>query len=176
MLSNDDNDDVKLKGGTDATIIGNVGDRLKTDNTISGITGSITASFSSKMRVDTVTTPVILTTGSFVTCYSYSGSGNILGFSAEFNNSNIVPRFTVDGENIFTGATLSTWGGFQVASNSTDRRQSGSGIVTNGANIDWSLRQPLKFNTSISITADANGGAASSRQLTQFLIYIEKVT
>jgi len=155
---------------------GVTGDRLKVDTTISSISGAVTASFSSKTRVDLVTTPVPLSTGSYTTVYTYSGSGYLLGFSAEFNNAAVLFRLQVDGENIMTGQTLTTLGGFQSTSNSTDRRQSGSGIVINGANIDWSLKQPIKFNSSITIAADANGGILFARQLTQALVYIIKET
>lgn len=44
-ISYDDNDDVKLKGGTDDTIIGNVGDRLKVD-------AEITANFANTTIID----------------------------------------------------------------------------------------------------------------------------
>lgn len=163
-------------GGTDATIIGNISDRLKVDASISSITGAVTAAFSSKTRVELVTTPVSLSTGSFTNYYSYSGSGYIIGWSAEFNNAGVIPRFTIDGEHIITDNSISTLGGFQATSNSTDRRQNGSGIVVNGANIDFTLRQPIKFTSSISLSADANGGVLLTRQLTQALIYIIKET
>lgn len=165
-----------ITGGTDGTTIGNTSDRLKVDTSISTITGAVTASFSSKSRVDLVTTPVILTTGSYTTVYSYSGTGFLVGLSAEFNNAGILFRLQIDGENIITASSLTTLGGFQSTSNSTDRRQSGSGIVINGANIDWSHRSPWKFASSVTIAADANGGAVSTRQLTQAMIYIIKET
>lgn len=165
-----------INGGTDGTPIGNTSDRLKVDTTLSSITGAVTASFSSKTRVELVTTPVNLSTGSFTNYYSYSGSGYIIGFSSEFNNAAIIPRFTVDGENIFTGNSLTTLGGFQATSNTTDRRMNGQGIVINGANIDVSFRQPVRFASTISLSADANGGVLLTRQLTQALIYIIKET
>lgn len=162
--------------GSDGTIIGNTTDRLKTDNVITGITGSVSASYSSKSRVDLVTSAVNLSTGSYTACYSYSGSGFLIGFSAEFNNAAILFRLQVDGENVMTAQSLTTLGGFQATSNSTDRRQSGSGIVINGANIDFSLRQPIRFNSSIIIAADANGGVILTRQMSQALVYIVKET
>lgn len=166
----------QITGGTDGTTIGNSSDRMKADVQISAITGAVSASYSSKSRVDLVTTPVNLSTGSYTSVYSYSGSGLLIGFSAEFNNAAILFRLQVDGENIVTAQSLTTLGGFQATSNSTDRRQSGSGIVINGANIDFSLRQPIRFNSNVTIAADANGGVILTRQLTQALVYIVKET
>lgn len=175
-MSLGEGDDIQIKGATTATLIGNVGDRLKVDSAITAVTAAVSASFSSKTRVDLVTTPINLTTGSYTPVYSYSGTGFLLGFSAEFNNAAILFRLQVDGENVLTAQSLTTLGGFQVTSNSTDRRQSGSGIVINGANIDWSLRNPIRFTTGIVLAADANGGVLLTRQLTQALVYIVKET
>lgn len=175
-FNNDDGDSGFIKGGTDSALIGNTGDRLKTDVSISSITGAVSASYSSKTRVDLVTSSVNLSTGSYTTCYSYTGSGLLIGLSAEFNNAAILFRLQVDGENILTANSLTTLGGFQVTSNSTDRRQSGSGVVINGANIDISFRQPIRFTSNVTIAADANGGVLLTRQLSQALVYIVKET
>lgn len=166
----------QIKGATDGTGIGNTGNRLNVDTSISSITGAVSASFSSKTRVDLVTTPVNLSTGSYTTCYSYSGTGLLLGISAEFNNAAILFRLQVDGENILTAQTLSTLGGFQATSNTTDRRQNGQGVVINGANIDISFRQPIRFTSNVTIAADAGGGVILTRQLSQALVYIVKET
>lgn len=172
----DDGNSTQLLGADGTTVIGNTGDRLKTDVSISSITGAVSASYSSKTRVDLVTSSVNLSTGSYTTCYSYTGSGLLIGLSAEFNNAAILFRLQVDGENILTAQSLTTLGGFQATSNSTDRRQSGSGIVINGANIDISFRQPIRFASNVTISADANGGVLLTRQLSQALVYIVKET
>lgn len=156
----------QLEGASDLTKIGNAGDRLK-------VTG---AELSSKLRVDLVTTPVLLANGSYTTVYSYAGSGILLGLSLEFNNAAVLFRFQLDGESVTIGNSITMLGGFQATSNSTDRRQSGSGIVVNGAFIDISFRQPMRFATSVNVAADANGGVLLTRQLTQAMIYIVKET
>lgn len=176
MYTLNGNTPIQLTGGTDGTLVGNVSDRLKVETTISGVTGAITSAFSSKTRVDFVTTPVNLTTGSYVTCYSYSGSGYLIGFSAEFNNTSILFRYQVDGENILTGQSFATLGGFQATTNTSDRRQNGQGIVINGSNIDFSFRSPVRFTSNITISADANGGVLFARQMSQAIIYIVKET
>lgn len=155
---------------------GVTGDRLKVDTTISSISGAVTASFSSKTRIDLITTPVVLSTGVYTSVYSYTGTGYLIGFSTEFNNSSISVRVQVDGENVLTGSTLATLGGFNVTTNSTDRRQSGSGIVVSGSNLDWSFKQPIRFTGNITISADAGGGGVGARQLSQAVVYIIKET
>lgn len=175
-FNNDDGDSTKIQGNSDGTLIGNVADRLKVDATLTGVTIALPASYSSKLRVETVTTPVVLTTGSYTNYYTYSGSGYFIGFSSEFNNAGIIPRVQIDGETIVSGTSITTFGSFQATSNSTDRRQLGSGIIINGANFDWSFRNPIKFNSSVTLSADAGGGVIFTRQLTQCLIFIVKDT
>lgn len=136
----------------------------------------LATSFSSKLRVDLVTSSVSLVTGSFTNYYTYSGSGFLIGYSAEFNNISIIPRMLVDGETIYTGNALSVYGGFAATANNTARLQGGSGIVVSGSNLDWSFRNPIRFTTSITLSADANGGVLLTRQLSQAIIYIVKET
>lgn len=168
-----DFDDTRIKGNTDDTYIGNVSDRLKVDANFSN---SVTGSYSSKARLDASLSSVTLSTGSYTTIYNYSGTGYLIGFSVEFNNSSIIPRLQVDGETIFDTLTTSQWSSLQVTNNSTDRRQSGSGLVVSGANIDFSFRNPIKFTSGINIAADANGGVVLSRTATAYLVYIVKET
>lgn len=165
-----------MVGGTDGTAIGNVSDRVKTSTDIASISGSISASFSSKTRMDLVTVAINLATGSFTNVYSYSGSGYLIGYSLEFNNAAIIPRMQVDGETVYTGQTLSALGAFTVTSNTTDRRQNGQGLVLNGSNLDFSFRSPIRFTSSVTLSADANGGVIFTRQLSQAVIYIVKET
>lgn len=167
---------VFLAGYTDGTPVGNSGSRLLVDTAISSVTGAISASFSSKSRVDLVTTPVNLVTGSYTTVYSYTGSGYLIGYNLEFNNTSILFRMQVDGETVTTNNTLATLGAFQVTANTTDRRQNGQGIVVNGANIDFSFRSPIRFTGSVTLSADANGGVILARQLSQGVVYIVKET
>lgn len=165
-----------LQGNTDGTKIGNIADRLKVETAIGSVTGAISASYSSKTRVDLITTPVTLVTGSYINVYSYSGTGLLIGISAEFNNTAILCRLRIDGEDLTTGQSLATLGGFQATTNTSDRRQNGQGIIINGSNLDISFRQPIRFTSSVVLSADANGGVLLARQLSQALIYIVKET
>lgn len=131
--------------------------------------------FNSKVRSDASFTSVSLTTGVCTTYYSYSGSGVLIGFSSEFSNNNVIVKALVDGENILpSGFSISQLNSLNALANSTDRRQSGSGIVTSGATIDWSLKKPIRFNTSVLLCADANGGGIFSRSFKQGIVYLTK--
>lgn len=165
-----------LLGGTDGAAIGNTGDRLKVDANVTGLGTGITPAFTSKSRVVVLTSTVQLATGSYTNCYTYSGSGLLYGFNVEFNNTSIIVRLQVDGETIFDGVTIATLNGLLGTGNDASRRQAGTGIVTSSATIDWSLKQPIKFNSNVTISADANGGVLLSRNFTQGIIYLSKET
>lgn len=165
-----------ISGGTDGTTIGNSSDRLKVDASISAITSAVAASYSSKTRVIIQTDNInIATGGGYTTIYTYSGSGFLIGFNLEFNNTDVVVRLRVDGEIIFDGTSINALNGFIVSANSTDRRQSGSGIVTSSATLDWSLKLPIKYSSSVVIDA-STGGGLFTRQFDQGIIYLTKET
>lgn len=163
-----------ITGGTDGTAIGNASDRLKVD--IASVSGTVTASFSSKIRAEASFTTIALSTGSFTNIYTYSGTGFLHGFNIEFNNASIIPRLQIDGETVFSAFSISQWNSLLGTGNDAARRQAGGGIVTSGSTIDFSMKQPIKFNSSVTISADANGGVLLSRNFTQGLFYISKET
>lgn len=163
-------------GGTDGTLIGNTGDKLKTEVSFSGGEIAKSSAFSCKTRVEVQTSTINLVTATFTNVFSYSGSGLLYGFSIEFNNSSIIPQLKIDGETIFTGHTISILGGYTVTANSTDRRQAGHGLVITASTVDWSLKSPIRYATSIEISADANGGTLLARSFTGGIIYLSKET
>lgn len=165
-----------ILGGTDATTIGNTGDRLKVSADIVSTSGNVSPAFSPKVRVDVVTANVTLTTGSFTTFYTYSGTGLLHGFNAEFNSNAVIVRLQIDGETIFTGNSISDLNALLATGNDAARRQAGTGIVTSGATIDWSLKHPIKFASNVTISADANGGIIFTRNFDQGIFYISKET
>lgn len=165
-----------MLGGTDGTPVGNTGDRLKVDAAISGSSGASANSFTSKTRVIVQTSTINLANGSYTDIFNYSGSGLLYGFNVEFNNTAIIVRLQVDGETVFSGVSIATLNGLLGTGNDAARRQAGTGIVTSSATIDWSLKQPLKYNSSVVISADANGGVLLSRSFTQGIIYLSKET
>lgn len=165
-----------LIGSTDSTKIGNVGDALKVSAAFTGSSIATAAAFTSKTRVVVLTTTVPLASGSYTTVYSYSGSGLLYGFNAEFNNSGIIIRLQIDGETIFEAVTIGILNSLLATANDAARRQAGTGIVTSGNTLDWSLKQPIKYNSSIIISADAGGGGLFTRSFNQGIVYLSKET
>lgn len=164
-----------LSGGTDGTTVGNTSDKLKVDATISGITGGVSSAFSSKLRIEPQVNGITLAANVYTVVYTYTGSGLIIGFNLEFNNTNIIVRLKVDGETIMDTTTLATLNGLLATSNNAARYQAGHGIVTNSSTIDFSFRSPIKFTSSIEIAANANSGLFT-RNFNQGIVYIQKDT
>jgi len=93
--------EIELKGNTDGTLIGNIGDRLK----ITGDGGSAADApgcpiTSKKFRVEFDDTDVAITS-TFATVFTYSGSGKLFSASIKFNGEDINLRLKIDGEIIF---------------------------------------------------------------------------
>lgn len=161
----------QIEGGSDGTIIGNVGDRLKVtaDNSVSNI------AFSKKLRVIVLTSTVSITnTVTYTTIYSYTGSGLLIGFNLEFNSVSVVPKLTVDGDVIFSDTDISTYNSLTATASSIDRRQAGHGIVSASATFDWSFKQPIAYSSSITIAARKVSGADKNFNLG--IVYLTKET
>lgn len=161
--------DVQLLGADGTTLIGNTGDRLKVD-----AAGSVVSYLSSTFKVEPRFTPITITSGGgYTTVYTYSGTGYLIGFNLEFNNADCIVKVVVDGGTLMDSNSIATLNTLLVTTNSTDRRQSGSGLITSGAALDFSFRIPIKFSTSLTISA-ATG--ATSRTFLQGMVYIVKDT
>lgn len=81
-ISFSEGDDIQIKGATDATLIGNVSDRLKVDASIS--VSSTLPAWTSALRYDDMSLVAretsIPTSATWTTIYSYTGSGYLAGF------------------------------------------------------------------------------------------------
>lgn len=143
---------------------------------ISSVTAGGGASFSSKTRVVYLTSTInIPAGGGYTTVFSYSGSGFLYGFNVEFNNVNITVKLVIDGQTIFDGVDISTLNGFVVTANDISRRQNGNGIVTSSSTLDWSLKLPVQYATSVVISAASSTGLIA-RTFNQGIIYLSKET
>lgn len=159
--------------GSDGTQISNTGTRLNVSADITGSGVANAAAFTSKTRVVVQTSTINLANGSYTNVFSYSGSGLLYGFNAEFNSTTPIVRLQIDGETIFDGNTIAILNGLIGTGNDAARRQAGTGIVTSASTIDWSLKQPIKYSSSVVLSADGNG---SSKTFTQGLFYLSKET
>jgi len=166
---------VQIKGATDGTLIGNTGDRLKVDSTITSVSSGTLATFSNKVVADITQTPIAISSAvTYTNIYTYSGTGKLIGFNLEFNGVNVVVKLVIDGSTIFDGFDLSALNGFLVTADAQYRRQVGSGIVTQSSSLDWSLKAPIGFSTNVTISARLSGGTAKNFQ--QGIFYISKDT
>ena len=155
-----------IKGGTNDTKIGNHLDRLKSEQ-----------AFNSKLRIETSTTPVAInSTTVYSTLYTHTGSGLFYALQLIGGNTALVPRLQIDGETVFDNLDLSGsgWSQFAATDQTTDKRMQGQGIVTQAANFFFSLRIPIRFATSITVSGKKSGG--SDFNTGGYLIYIQKDT
>lgn len=119
---------------------------------------------------------VILAAG-YNTIYTYpAGSGYLHGFNLEFNNTSIIARLKIDGVTVFDLKTLNQYNALAATSNNTARYQAGGGLVLNSSTIDFSFKRPIRFESSVLIEADPNGGVLLSRNFNQGIVYITKDT
>lgn len=166
----------RTSSGIDSPIAVTNAGIVKVDANISTISGAVSTAFTPKTRVVFLTSPVALSSGSYTNVYTYSGSGLIYGFNIEFNNTAVVVKVQIDGETIFDGVSIATMNGLIGTGNDAARRQAGTGIVTSSSTIDFSMKQPIKYSSNITISADANGGGLLSRNFTQGIVYLSKET
>lgn len=169
---------VTLTNGQQAAQQCTAAGNLKTDTTVSSITLSAgqVPTFSNKLVVDISATPINVTSSvTYTTIYTYTGSGLLVGFNQEYNNIAIVVKLTIDGNVVFDGVDISTLNGFFFTANTIDRRQNGQGITTSSSTIDFSMRQPIKFGTSVVISARLTSGS-TTRTFNQGVVYIQKDT
>lgn len=131
-------------------------------------------SINSKFRVEVSTTPITIPSSvTYTTIYTYTGSGMLFGFNSEFNSTAVVLRLQIDGETILDGISIATYNGLVITTNDNARRQSGSGVVTTSSTFDFSLRLPIKYASSVVISARADAGIIA-RTFNQGAVYISK--
>lgn len=134
-----------------------------------------TPSFSNKFRAEpTTTTIAIPSTSTYTTVYTYTGSGLFIGWNGEFSANRVVVKMVMDGTETIFDADSITLNGLASTSSTTARYQGGSGFMVAVGTIDISFRYPIKFNTSIVISAKLTSGASINFQ--QGIMYIQKDT
>jgi hypothetical protein len=87
------NDDAQeIKGASDGTLIGNVGDRLKVDASISQSVSDSLPRVNQGMDLS-----LNKSNGAWLSMTSYTGSGLFLGAACHFDNENVQVRLLIDG-------------------------------------------------------------------------------
>ncbi len=174
--------ETELLGGTDQTKIGNVGDRLKVDASVS-VTNLGIATWSSKLRyVDMNVASGGIARGTSInvasgwnTIFSYTGSGKLASFVVNLDTTaDWLVRLIVDGEEIFPST------GFLLQDLTTDTlydlddtgksAEEGLGFshglfVGSHATFHWkgSLDNPITYTSNVTIRIARNTGAAAKK-------------
>lgn len=171
-MSFNDNDDVQLKGATDASLIGNVGDRLKVDANFTVLGGQLVPTITNKLRVRYSTTPAVIG-AAYSTVYTRSGTGLFFGFQTDFNSANVSIRLTIDSGQIFelTQADIKL---FQFNDTTTTRTQMGGFLTTIGNTLDFSSRYAIPYTSSVLI--EVKRSDATNHQLNNYIVFLTEDT
>lgn len=154
-----------ITGGTDGSVIGNTGDRLKVD---ANITGTISPQFTTnKLRyVDMNASSGGVARGTsvagnstWVSVFSYTGSGYLLGFCMNLATATTgwQIRLVIDTTEEVFGATglltseVDTLYTYTIGTSNTPR--AGAGLGTTTSMFYWSspLDSPIKYNSKVQV-------------------------
>lgn len=188
VLVPNDNDDVQLKGATDATLIGNVGDRLKVDSSFSSPPRTTPSFLGNKTRIvdmNVVSGGVargtgIASTSVYTTIFSYTGSGHLFSFLVSlegnlFGSDDYNIRLTIDGTDCFIVDTAdigsNTLYGLVVVG---DENSMAFSVVNNIVRFN-SSRGGLYYASSVAV-AVKKATSATSRQFRAGMVYLTKET
>lgn len=176
---------MKLEGATNNTKIGNVGDRLKTETSISSLSSGIMPTLSNNLRYDDmnvsnggVARNTSITTAAYVTLHTYSGSGLLFGFTITFEGNLIggdpfYIKFIVDSITVFEINTADLDVAIWALEDPNDDRFLGISMVgdkTFRFNVPENLS--IKYNSNVTIQAKKVSG--SSKQFRGGLVTLTK--
>lgn len=145
---------IKIKGDTDQTLIGNVGDSLKVTSATSATPGSPV--ISKKLRYDFSTSAVVLT-ASYQTILSYTGSGKFCSFAVQAEASQTEYKLTIDSTEVIfevTGLIM------QAIAHSVNYQIGPFGLtVTSDAKrFLFNPPFPIPFSSNVKLEARESGG------------------
>lgn len=150
--------DAKIRGATDGSFVGNIGDRMKVDASLTS--GQLVPTITNKLRVRYNIADVTLpNTNAFQTIYSRSGTGLFFGMQLGFDNDHVSIRVTIDGGVMFT-LPLGDIKDFEFNDVSDGRIQMGGFFTAVGNVFDFSTRYAIPQATSLLIEAASNDGSA----------------
>lgn len=171
-MSNLDNENsqISIEGGTDSTVIGNVGDRLKvTGDAPSPADTPGCPTISTKVRFENDRTTTTLSS-SYGTIFTYTGSGKFFGISVEFETVNVEVKLTIDSEVIFTDVLMD-----ELKDNTGDK-EFNTGIFyadVSGKKLVVNLSEcPIAYDTDILLEARDPG----SKKMFGYLVVLSKET
>ena len=160
------NDDARILGDTDETLIGNVGDRLKVTN--QGESPGIHVS-SQKLRVIFEMNDTTVPTA-YTTMYSYSGSGLFYAMYLDFNHHSVETKLTIDGTEVILEIVLED---LEKIFGASIEDSCGIGI-TNGDRLKFCPPAPIPYESQVLI--ESRRTTSPDRNLNRLLVTLTKET
>jgi hypothetical protein len=156
-----------LRGGTDETDIGNIGDRLKVTGDNAGASGTPGCPvFSFKLRHIFDDAGTALTT-TYATVYTYTGSGKLIGFVLENDATgsiDVVTKLTIDGSDVVFELENKDVSDIQYPEGPgfSGMRSSAGGPMYNFSDkkLFYMPECPIAYETSVKIEAKTTSGTA----------------
>jgi len=142
--------------------------RLNVDAKITGnipVTAAVMC-YSSKLKYEPNSSTVNLT-NSFVSQYSYTGSGKLVGFAMTFDSKDVECKLLVDGDTVFSVTAA------DVENNAAKFSTMGLDWEPNKKTVSFYPNFPVCFDTSADIQAKQTAG---SHARLYYLVAIEKIT
>lgn len=161
-------DTKKIRGGTDGTEIGNVGDRLKVDTTVvvdpSSAPGCPILTNKLQITTDIVPQNLPINTNPFLEIYSYTGSGKLVSFLLLFNTSKSEIKLVIDTNEIFI-----------IALNTHKDVLDLDILKAKNDSLEFEPHCPIQYNTKISLFARSTD-AITTRQFLGSNVNLTKET
>jgi hypothetical protein len=162
---------LKIKGATDNTDIGNVGDRLKVDAQISSAPGGI-LSWDTNVRYEDMNSGAggiardTAVGGTYVDIYNQTGSGFVMGYLVTLEGAFDIwdLRLSIDGDFIYEVNTkdLNDPSIYGFDKGGSDDLQTVLGFSVHNTTIRWTppLKNPISYNSSIRLEARYTKGGS----------------
>lgn len=162
-----DNNDTKIMGDSDGTLIGNIGDAIKVTSDPDSVSGAPV--LSNMFRVELSATSQALT-ASYTNVYTYSGSGKLSGVETTFSKQGGAVKIIIDGTETILDIVMS-----QLDMIQTGFIVSGITVYYDGSknSFVFSPTFPIYFNSSVTVQARR---AASNPDLSGYIVALTKDT
>lgn len=157
---------VTLTDGQQAACQMTTDGKMKVDTSVLG--GQFVPTITNKFRVRYDLTDQTVG-AAYSTVYSRSGTGLFFGFQADYNSANVEIRVTIDSGQIFD-VTIADLKLFQFNDTTTTRMQSGGFWTTVGNTVDFSLKFPIPYTSSVLIENKRTDG--TSHTMSQYMIFL----
>lgn len=183
------NTPMQITGGTDGTLAGNTGDRLKVDSQFATPPQVVSSYAGSKIRYDDMNVASggvargtgINSTSAYTVLYNYTGSGQIFSFLVGFEGNligadNFNVKFEIDGVTVFTVDTNDIGTGNLYNLNTVqDEQAMGFSLTSNVLRFTSPKSGGLYYASSVKVSIK-KATSATSKQFRAGAMYLTKDT